>query len=213
MPATPATQLYLIAPPVADPVASLPMLGAVVEAARPACVLLTPVASDDSAAKRIVRDVAPMVQRHDAALLVNGWSAIVARAGADGLHLAGGQKGLAEALASFKPERIVGVAGLRTRHLAMTLAETGVDYVMFGEPSADGRTPPLDEVVERVDWWAELFEIPCVAYASDLDAVAPLADAGADFVAIGSALWQHPSGPVEAAALVGRLLAQRSPGP
>ena len=93
----------------------------------------------------------------------------------------------------------------------MVAAEAGADYVMFGEPDAAGHQPSHDAVIDRVAWWAELFEIPCVAYASELDAVTPLADAGADFVAIGEALWRHESGPVEAARLVARLLAQRAP--
>jgi thiamine-phosphate pyrophosphorylase len=116
---------------------------------------------------------------------------------------------LRQALDSFKPERIVGVGGIRTRDDAMTLAETGVDYVMFGEPARDGRTPPLEAIVERTDWWAELFEVPCVSFAPDLGAVPLLADAGADFVALGDAVWRHRSGAAEAVALASRVLKQR----
>ena len=54
---------------------------------------------------------------------------------------------------------------------------------MFGEPRRDGSIPPLADVVDRVDWWAEIFQTPCVAYAARLADVAPLAAAGADFVA------------------------------
>jgi thiamine-phosphate pyrophosphorylase len=64
---------------------------------------------------------------------------------------------------------------------------------MFGEPRRDGWTPPLDETVERVAWWAEIFETPCVAYAARLDDVATLAAAGADFVALGDAVWSATS--------------------
>ena len=38
----------------------------------------------------------------------------------------------------LKPERIVGVGGLATRHDAMLAAEQGADYVMFGEPDQVG---------------------------------------------------------------------------
>ncbi|MDQ0472014.1 thiamine phosphate synthase [Labrys wisconsinensis] len=205
----PPVQLYLVTPFVTDATAFGPLLKEVLEAGEVACVLLNLAAPDDGAAKRLVKAMAGVVQPRGAALIVNGFAAVVARAGADGIHVADGHKGLAEALESFKPERIVGAGGIRSRHDSMAIAETGVDYVMFGEPSGDGRTPPLEAVVERTGWWAELFEIPCVAYAPDLGSVPLLADAGADFVALGGAVWNHDRGPAEALSLASRVLAQR----
>jgi thiamine-phosphate pyrophosphorylase len=64
---------------------------------------------------------------------------------------------------------------------------------MFGEPAAAGERPAFDAITERVAWWAELFEIPCVGYAASLDEVAPLVQAGADFVALGDWLWRDAS--------------------
>lgn len=66
----------------------------------------------------------------------------------------------------------------------MTAGELGADYVMFGEPDAAGRRPAFDTTLERTDWWAQLFEPPCVAFAASLDEVEALAEAGADFIAI-----------------------------
>jgi thiamine-phosphate pyrophosphorylase len=71
---------------------------------------------------------------------------------------------------------------------------------MFGEPEADGSRPSFGAIVERVGWWAELFEVPCIAYAASLDEVGPLAAAGADFVAIGGSIWDDPRGPAAAVA-------------
>jgi thiamine-phosphate pyrophosphorylase len=88
----------------------------------------------------------------------------------------------------------------------MLAAERGADYVMFGEPDASGQQPAFDAVIERVEWWAEVFEIPCVGYAHSLDEIAPLARAGADFIAVGSFIFSDPRGPVAAlAAAAGRL--------
>jgi thiamine-phosphate pyrophosphorylase len=76
----------------------------------------------------------------------------------------------------------------------MLAGEAGADYVMFGEPDRDGRRPGFEAVLERVTWWAETLTIPCVGYAASLDEVEALAQAGADFVAIGEALWRGGAG-------------------
>jgi thiamine-phosphate pyrophosphorylase len=75
----------------------------------------------------------------------------------------------------------------------MVAAEAGADYVMFGEPGAAGERPAFDAIAERVAWWAEVFEVPCVGYAASIDEIAPLARAGADFVALGDWLWRDAS--------------------
>jgi thiamine-phosphate pyrophosphorylase len=127
--------------------------------------------------------IAPAVQSRGIALILDGHPDLVARAGADGAHLTG-VAAFTAAFDMLKPSRIAGVGGLMTRHDAMLAGEKGADYVMFGEPGPDGRRPGFAAIAERVAWWAEVFEIPCVGFAADLDEVAALAAAGADFVAI-----------------------------
>ena len=139
---------------------------------------------------------------------------MVARSGADGIHVTASRTQLRDALDAHKPERIVGVAGIRSKDDAMgagdmAVAGQGVDYVMFGEPQADGRQPSLTAVVERTAWWAEIFEVPCVAVAPDISAIPLLADAGADFVALGDAVWSHAQGPAAAIERAAALLARR----
>jgi thiamine-phosphate pyrophosphorylase len=61
-------------------------------------------------------------------------------------------------------------------------------------------------VVERVAWWAELFEVPCIGFAGDLEEVAPLAEAGAEFIAIGDWIFAYPQGATAAVAEAARRL-------
>ena len=143
----------------------------------------------------------------DCALLIENDGRLAARLGADGVHVNGAGAELAAAVESLKPERIVGAGFLRTRDEAMTAGEMGADYVMFGEPRRGAPTMELlKSLAERVGWWAEIFETPCVAYADTIDAAGALADAGADFVALGDAIWGRPS-PSEAAREAQALLA------
>ena len=140
--------------------------------------VLLPIAGDDERALlNSVKALAPSVQGAGAALLLDGRADLVARAGADGAHLAGIDE-FSAAVASLKPDRIAGCGGLATRHDAMSAAESGADYVMFGEPDERGHRPSFDAVLERVEWWAEVFEIPCVGYAAHPDEIAPLVGGG-----------------------------------
>jgi thiamine-phosphate pyrophosphorylase len=144
--------------------------------------------------RRIVGALIEIAAPRDIALLIENDARLAARLGADGVHLAGAD--VAEAVESFKSQRIVGAGRLRTRDDAMTAAEAGADYVMFGEP---GISPSFAATLERVGWWAEIFETPCVACAAGLEEVGPLAAAGADFVALGGAIWASPAEAVRAA--------------
>ena len=72
--------------------------------------------------------------------------------------------------------------------------EAGADYVLFGEPDANGERPSREAIAERLQWWAELFEPPCVGYAASLDEAREFAAAGADFVLVGDFIWADPRG-------------------
>jgi thiamine-phosphate pyrophosphorylase len=65
---------------------------------------------------------------------------------------------------------------------------------MLGEPDSGGRRPSGPAIVERVAWWSELFEIPCVAYAERFEEMGELCTAGADFIAVGDAAFADPRG-------------------
>ena len=185
----PAPRLYLVTPPVADAQAFSTQLAAAMGVGDVAAVLLRLADADERTQINRAKALCPVVQDKGAALLLDGHPDLVARAGTDGAHLTG-IADFTAALEQLKPERIVGVGGLVTRHDAMVAAEAGADYVMFGEPGAAGERPDFDAIEERVAWWAEVFEAPCVAYAEADEEVAPLVKAGADFVALGDWLWR-----------------------
>jgi thiamine-phosphate pyrophosphorylase len=203
-PRRPAPRLYLVAPQ--DPDGLADRLADALGAADVAAVLLRLPASDERNRINHAKAVAPTVQDKGAALLLDGFAELAARAGADGAHLTGFEAFRA-ALPTLKPARIAGCGGLATRHDAMLAAEAGADYVMFGEPDAAGRRPTFDAIAERVAWWAELFEVPCVGFAASLEEVAALAAAGADFVAL-DCVFADPANTSAAVADAARRLAR-----
>jgi thiamine-phosphate pyrophosphorylase len=183
----PAPQLYLATPALADAGAFAPALEAALNATGAAAVLLRLAGGDERSRINLVKALAPAIQGHGAAVLIEGCPELVARSGADGAHLSD-LDAFTAACDTLKPDRIAGVGGLPTRHDAMVAAESGADYVMFGDTEAG-----LDATLERVSWWAELFEVPCVAFAQGADEIEPLVGAGADFVAL-DFIWHDPRG-------------------
>jgi thiamine-phosphate pyrophosphorylase len=188
-----APRLYLVATLAGDPGGLAQNLTVSLAAGDIAALLLQLPEADERTLLTHIEALAPRVQESGAALLLDGRPDLVSRAGADGAHLPG-IEAFTAAVPTLKPDRIVGCGGIHSRHDAMLAAETGADYVMFGEPDAAGQRPSFDAVVERVAWWAEVFEIPCVGYAGSLDEVGTLSAAGADFVAVGDCIFADARG-------------------
>ena len=86
----------------------------------------------------------------------------------------------------------------------MVAGEAGADYVLFGETDKEGVRPSVEAIAERLNWWAELFEPPCVGYATSPDEAFEFAAAGADFVLVGDGIWSDPRGPAAALEDAGR---------
>ena len=192
-PPRPAPRLYLATPAVDDPAALAAALPGLLAEVDVAAVLVRLTQRDPRGKTEFAKALVPAIQQAGAAALLDAEPELVARAGADGAHLTGLAR-LNDALPQLRPDRIAGVGGLATRHDAMLAGEADVDYVLFGEPDADGRRPSAELITERLQWWAELFEVPCVGFATSLAEAAAFAGAGADFVLVGDLIWNDARG-------------------
>jgi thiamine-phosphate pyrophosphorylase len=189
----PAARLYLVTPVIEDAAAFAGVLrDAVAETDIAAVLLRLKVAGERELINRI-KILAPLVQSRDTALVLDGHPEVAARAGADGAHLTG-IAAFSEAVENLKPAKIAGCGGITSRDDAMVAGEQGADYVMFGDTTAEHRRAPLPAIVERLEWWAGLFEVPCVGFAANPSEIGPLCAAGADFVAVGDRIWDDPRG-------------------
>lgn len=154
----------------------------------------------DSEILRAGETLMPIVQQAGAAFIVNDRPDLARTLGADGVHVGQEDASYAEARALLGPKAIVGVTCHDSRHLAMEAAEAGADYVAFGAffPTAtkDAKTRAEPELLT---WWQEMMTVPCVAIGGITTENAPvLVEAGADFLAVASGVWDHPDGPAEA---------------
>jgi thiamine-phosphate pyrophosphorylase len=209
----PAARLYLITPVLEDAAAFAPLLEEACAAGDVAAVLVRLAAADERTLVNRVKALAPAVQDAGAALVVTApgdvdLATLAARGGADGVHANADPELVRSLRERTKGERAIGTSGGRSKDDAMSLGEAGADYLLFGEPRADGSLPSLDAVAERAAWWAEIFETPCAAYAPTLDSVPQLVATNAEFIALGDAVWNHPSGPAAAIRMLEGKLAQ-----
>ena len=151
--------------------------------------------------------LAPIAQRAGVAFIVNDRPDLAKKLGADGVHVGQEDAPCAQARALLGPDRIVGVTCHNSRHLAMEAAEAGADYVAFGAfyPTST-KEPKTRAEPEILSWWQELMQAPCVAIGGiTVDNAAPLVEAGADFLAVASGVWDHPQGPGAAVAAFNKL--------
>jgi len=198
-------QLYLITPPSFDPETFRPTFVEALEGGDVACVQLrlkgpdgTPAPRDE--VRRAAQILMPEAQSRDVAFLINDDAELAAELRADGVHVGQDDLDAKAARAVVGADAIVGVTCHDSRHLAMEAAENGADYVAFGAfyptTTKDAKTRTEPEILEI---WSSMTTVPCVAIGGiTLDNAQPLIDAGADFLAVVAAVWDHPAGPANA---------------
>ena len=163
---------------------------------------------DQHEAARRAEPLQALCAERGVAFIVNDDMSLAKRLGADGVHLGQGDGDPREARALLGPGAQIGVTCHDSRHLAMEAGEAGADYVAFGAffPTATKETTARPDPA-ILGWWSALFELPSVA----IGGITPengrvLVEAGADFLAICSAVWDHADGPAAAVAAFQKIL-------
>ncbi|KZK85912.1 Thiamine-phosphate synthase [Pseudovibrio sp. Ad13] len=189
-------RLYLVTPPTFDLDEFEGQLNQALEGGDIASLLISMPDANESDLQAAAKRLVPLAQAKEVAVLIENNTQIMGRSGADGLHVSGSDKDLEEAMQSFSEDRIIGHAGIKTRHEAMTVASMGVDYMFFGLLSLNQEEEPHRKSLDYGHWWSEVFETPCVVLAgTSVSSVDTAAQTGAEFVAVREAVWNHPEGP------------------
>lgn len=161
-----------------------------------------------AAAEPLVR----LAQDKGAAAVVAGDSRIAGRLNADGIHLEGSKAELAEAIERADGRIAVGVGGAKTRDDALDLGEERPDYIFFGRFGYDEKPEPHPRNLSLGRWWGEMIALPAiVAAGSDIASVEAVAETGAEFVALGAAVFGEGRDPREAVAEANAILERVSP--
>jgi thiamine-phosphate pyrophosphorylase len=194
------TRLYLVTPASLDPGDFRNQLAEALDAGDVAAVQLRLKDVDDDAIRRACDALRPVAQQRGVAFLLNDRPDLAAETGCDGVHVGQQDAPYPEARALMGADRIVGVTCHASRDLAMDAAEAGADYVAFGAffPTTTKVSGHRADI-EILRWWAEIMTVPCVAIGGITpENCGPLVSAGADFLAVVSAVWNAPAGPAAA---------------
>jgi thiamine-phosphate pyrophosphorylase len=202
-------RLYVITPPRLDPLTFRDILAATLDAGDVAALQLRLKGVDDDALRRAIDVLRPVAQDRGVSFLLNDRADLAAATGCDGVHLGQEDMPAGDARKLLGAELTIGVSCNASRDLAMAAGEAGADYVAFGA-FYDTSTKETDSRAEPaiLEWWSELMELPCVAIGGiTAQNCAPLVRAGADFIAVVSAVWSHPDGPPAGVRALGAAIA------
>lgn len=206
----PDCQLYLVSPPaLGDGFAD--RLERALSAGPVAAFQLRMKEAPDDAIIAAADQLRPICVAHDCAFILNDRADLAKQLGAEGVHLGRSDGSIKEARALLGPSAQIGATCHDSRHFAMEAGEAGADYVAFGAfyPTQTKETEYRPEP-EILRWWSSLFEIPCVAIGGiTADNAPPLVEAGADFLAVSSAVWNHPDGETAGVQAFSDLLGSR----
>jgi thiamine-phosphate pyrophosphorylase len=195
----PPARLYLVTPRDFEPEPFAVLAGRALTAHAIACLRLDLGAAPEEQWRVAANHLLPVTQAHDVALVIADHHRLVAPLGLDGVHLAASRTPVRDVRKALGPDRIIGAFAGVSRHIGMTLAEAGADYVAFGPVGETGALGDGSRAGDEIfEWWAEMIETPVVAEGgvtpTDAARLAPYAD----FVVPDVAVWSAPEG-IEAA--------------
>jgi len=204
----PACQLYVVSPPAIVVADFVEAAKAAFDGGPVAAFQLRLKDVSDDFVLRACEALLPVCAEADVAFLLNDRADLAAKAGVDGVHLGQSDGGVAEARLLLGPNKTIGRTCHDSRHLAMEAGEQGADYAAFGA-FYETTTKPSDyrPAPAILGWWTTLSQIPCVAIGGIFaENAAPLVAAGADFIAVVRAVWDHAGGPGAGVAAFGDVL-------
>ena len=191
-----ACRLYLITPPKLEPRAFADELKRALDAGDVASLQLRLKDAGDDEIARAVETLMPVARKHDVAFILNDRPDLARAFDCDGVHVGQEDASYDEARAAMGRERIVGVTCHGSKDLAFDAGEAGADYVAFGAffPTAT-KEVQFHADIELLEWWAQFMTVPVVAIGGITVENAPaLVEAGADFLAVSSGVWNHAQG-------------------
>lgn len=139
----------------------------------------------------------PICHDYGTQFIMNDSAGLALKVGADGLHIGEEFEEYDNARKLLGKNKVIGVSCYGSKDRAIKAGEKGADYVSFGQFYETKTKPPKGRPgPEILEWWTTYTVLPCVAIGGvKPENCRPLVQAGADFVAVVSYVWEHPESP------------------
>lgn len=151
---------------------------------------------DDEEVVFIGKKLLKICHQYKTLFILNDRLDLALKIGADGVHLGVDDGNIALARKMVTKNFIIGASCYDSKHLAVEAVEAGADYVSFGTffPSNTKNSlgKPTPEILQ---WGNEILDVPLVAIGGiNANNCQIIAQAGADFIAVVSGIWQSQVG-------------------
>lgn len=198
---TDPTRLYLISPPQIDLSVFVKTLEEAFSGGDVGAFQLRLKNTSDEEILQAAKVLLPICRAREVAFIMNDRPDLAVKCGADGVHIGQDDGNVAETRKIVGDDMVIGVSCHDSRHLAMVAGENGADYVAFGafhpttSKSAEALAKYGTPTPDILAWWREYMVLPSVAIGGiNPQNALPLVQAGADFIAVINAVWNHPKG-------------------
>jgi len=170
---------------------------------------------DEATWQSLIEPLVKIAQNLGVAAILTEYTRTAGRLGADGFQMGQDIDVLREAIQKYTPKMMVGAANIKSRHNALMIGELQPDYIMFGKPGGDIRPEPHPKNIDLGRWWTALVEIPVIVLGgNEVKSVIEVANTGAEFVALGAAIFssqKNNDGAIENIRLANQLLDKHAP--
>ena len=193
-------RLYLITPPRIEVAGFAEALARALDAGDVACVQLRLKEVSDDDIRRAAKALLAVTATRDVALIMNDRPDLARETGCDGVHVGQQDAPYEAARQVVGADAVVGVTCHGSRDLAIEAAAKGADYVAFGAFYATATKEAKARAnLDTLAWWSEMTTVPSVAIGGITPTnCPPLVRTGADFLAVVTAVWDHPDSPAAA---------------
>ncbi len=146
---------------------------------------------------RVTERLLPVCRPRDVAFIMNDRPDLAVKFGCDGVHVSPDDMDFAQVRGILGDELIFGATCRASRDLAFEAGEAGADYVAFGAfYPTETKQAKSHATPDILEWWSSIAELPsCAIGGINAGNCRPLREAGADYLAVVSAVWRHPDGP------------------
>lgn len=151
---------------------------------------------DESEIAKAIEVLMPICRDHDCVFILNDNPKLAAKMGCDGVHLGDEDMSVKEARKILGNNFVIGASCYDSKDRAYAACEQGANYVAFGAfYDTKTKTPKGRPTPDLLEFWHKFTTIPCVAIGGiKVENCQALIDAGADFIAVVTGVWDYPKG-------------------